>query len=178
MIGLRSYYRTHKGTPDWPEVIYTVYKMLGAIGRDRLLYTDRHRGGPMSRIFLPLTLFLFPLVQAETNPYMLLQKPALSHTQIVFSYAGDLWSVPREGGDAVRLTSGAGTETDPAFSPDGNHIDFTGEYDGNVVVFVVPAGGCVPNRLTWHPAPDRVLVLTTDGKHIIFSSTRTAYTRI
>ena len=113
---------------------------------------------------------------AEDGP-LLLQKPALSKTHIVFAFAGDLWSVPREGGDAVRLTSGSGNETDPAFSPDGTRIAFTGEYDGNVDVFVVPASGGVPKRLTWHPAADRVLGWTPDGKRIIFSSSRTAYSR-
>jgi tricorn protease len=108
---------------------------------------------------------------------LLLQKPTLSKTQLVFVYAGDLWSVPRDGGDAVRITSGAGSETDPAFSPDGTRIAFTGEYDGNVDVFVMPAAGGVPKRLTWHPAPDRVLGWTPDGKSIIFTSTRTSYSR-
>src|SRR5260370_3797860 len=108
---------------------------------------------------------------------LLLQKPTLSKTDIVFAYAGDLWSVPREGGDAVRLTNGSGNETDPAFSPDGTRIAFTGEYDGNVDVFVVPASGGVPKRLTWHPAPDRVLGWTPDGKRIVFSSPRAAYSR-
>src|SRR5690348_16292740 len=89
---------------------------------------------------------------ADDEP-LLLQKPTLNKTHIVFVYAGDLWSVPRTGGDAVRLTSGPGVETDPAFSPDGTQIAFTGEYDGNVDVFVVPAAGGVPRRLTWHPAP-------------------------
>jgi tricorn protease len=108
---------------------------------------------------------------------LLLQKPTINKTHIVFVYAGDLWSVPRDGGDAVRITSGAGTETDPAFSPDGARIAFTGEYDGNVDVFVAPASGGVPKRLTWHPAPDRVLGWTPDGKNIIFTSTRSAYSR-
>src|ERR1043166_9381640 len=108
---------------------------------------------------------------------LLLRKPALSKTHIVFVYAGDLWSVPRAGGDAVRVTSGAGSETDPAFSPDGSRIAFTGEYDGNVDVFVMPASGGVPKRLTWHPAPDRVLGWTPDGKRILFGSPRTAYSR-
>jgi tricorn protease len=108
---------------------------------------------------------------------LLLQKPTLNKTHIVFVYAGDLWSVSRDGGDAVRITSGAGNETDPAFSPDGARIAFTGEYDGNVDVFVVPASGGVPKRLTWHPAPDRVLGWTPDGKNIIFTSTRSAYSR-
>jgi tricorn protease len=108
---------------------------------------------------------------------LLLQKPTLSGTHIVFVYAGDLWSVPRAGGDAVRLTSGTGNETDPEFSPDGTRIAFTGEYDGNVDAFVIPASGGVPKRLTWHPAPDRVLGWTPDGKRVVFSSTRTAYSR-
>ncbi len=113
---------------------------------------------------------------ADDSP-LLVQKPTLSKTHIVFAYAGDLWSVPRQGGDAVRLTSGSGNKTDPAFSPDGTRLAFTGEYDGNVDVFVVPAGGGVPKRLTWHPAPDRVLGWTPDGKRVIFSSPRTAYSR-
>jgi tricorn protease len=124
-----------------------------------------------------LALVAFVAVGIADDSPLLVQKPTLSQTHIVFAYAGDLWSVPKQGGDAVRLTSGIGTETDPAFSPDGTRIAFTGEYDGNVDVFVVPAGGGVPKRLTWHPAPDRVLGWTPDGKRVIFSSPRTAYSR-
>src|SRR5215471_20293649 len=105
------------------------------------------------------------------------QKPAMSKTDIVFSYAGDLWRVPRDGGVATRLTSGAGFETEATFSPDGKTLAFTGEYDGNVDVFVMPVTGGVPKRLTWHPAADRVVGWTPDGKRIIFSSSRTAYSR-
>ena len=105
---------------------------------------------------------------------LLLQKPVLSKTHIVFVFAGDLWSVPRSGGNAVRLTSGEGNETNPAFSPDGTQIAFTGEYDGNVDVFVMPALGGVPKRLTWHPSADSVMGWTRDGKRILFSSPRTA----
>jgi len=115
-------------------------------------------------------------IAAAEEP-LLLQKPTLNKSHIVFAYAGDLWRVPREGGEAVRLTSGAGIETDPAFSPDGTQIAFTGEYDGNIDVFVVPAAGGVPKRLTWHPAPDRAVGWTPDGKKIIFTSPRTAYSR-
>ena len=122
--------------------------------------------------FLALT-----AIGAAADEPLLLQKPTLSKTHIVFAYAGDLWSVAREGGAAARLTSGAGTETDPAFSPDGTRIAFTGEYDGNVDVFVIPAAGGVPKRLTWHPAADRVLGWTPDGKRILFGSARTAYSR-
>ena len=124
-----------------------------------------------------LALVAFAAIGIADDSPLLVQKPTLSKTHIVFTYAGDLWSVPRQGGDAVRLTSGSGNETDPAFSPDGTRIAFTGEYDGNVDVFVLPAGGGVPKRLTWHPAPDWVLGWTPDGKRVIFSSPRTAYSR-
>ena len=84
----------------------------------------------------------------------LLQHPALSKDHIVFVYAGDLWSVDRNGGVASRLTVGVGVETAPAFSPDGSTIAFTGEYDGNVDVFTMPASGGVPHRVTYHPGAD------------------------
>src|SRR6185369_11143438 len=126
---------------------------------------------------LVLAFFATLAIAAAADEPLLLQKPALSKTHIVFAYAGDLWNVPRDGGDAVRLTSGAGSETDPAFSPDGTRIAFTGEYDGNVDVFVIPSGGGVPKRLTWHPAPDRVMGWTPDSKRVIFTSPRTAYSR-
>lgn len=106
---------------------------------------------------------------------LLLRHPTINRTHIVFSFANDLWSVGREGGDAVRLTTGAGVESDPVFSPDGSQIAFTGEYDGNIDVFVMPASGGTPKRLTYHPAPDRVVGWTPDGKNIIFSSGRTSY---
>ena len=107
----------------------------------------------------------------------LLQKPAMNKTEIVFSYAGDLWSVPRQGGVATRLTAGAGMETEAAFSPDGNTIAFTGEYDGNIDVFSMPASGGVPKRATYHPDADRVVGWTPDGKRILFRSNRLSYSR-
>src|SRR2546427_7477962 len=95
-----------------------------------------------------------PVLGAEAAMHPL-EKPSMNKTEIVFSYAGDLWSVSRQGGLANRLTSGTGVETEPAFSPDGNTIAFTGEYDGNIDVFTVPVAGGVPKRVTYHPDPDR-----------------------
>ena len=74
-----------------------------------------------------LGLFLSPVLRGQTDPPLLLRFPTVSKTQIAFNYAGDLWIVGREGGDARRLTSGTGVETVPAFSPDGTLIAFTGE---------------------------------------------------
>lgn len=125
----------------------------------------------MLRSVLSLSLLLVAVTFAGGGP-LLLRKPALSKTQIVFSYAGDLWSVPRDGGEAKRLTTGAGEETDPVFSPDGTMIAFTGEYDGNQDLFVIPSSGGVPKRLTWHPSPDVPVGWTPDGKHILFVSSR------
>lgn len=106
---------------------------------------------------------------------LLLRHPTISRTQIVFTFANDLWRVARDGGDAIRLTTGLGAETDPVFSPDGLQIAFTGEYDGNIDAFVMPAAGGTPSRLTYHPAPDRVVGWTPDGKQVVFSSARSSY---
>ena len=113
---------------------------------------------------------------AQTAP-VLAQQPVLSATQVVFVFAGDLWSVPRAGGEARRLTAGAGVESNPTFSPNGEWIAFTGQYDGNTDVFVMPAQGGVPKRLTWHPDADTAIGWAPDGKRVLFSSTRTSYSR-
>jgi len=115
------------------------------------------------------------LVLGQAERPLLLRHPTLSRTQIVFSFAGDLWIVPRDGGDARRLTSGVGVESDPFFSPDGTEVAFTGEYDGNEDVYVIPAAGGVPKRLTYHPGTDTVTGWTPDGKNVTFISTRASY---
>jgi len=110
------------------------------------------------------------LLPAQSDPPLLLRFPTVSKSQIVFNYAGDLWAVSRNGGEARRLTAGIGIETLPYFSPDGTMIAFTGEYDGNRDVYVVAATGGVPRRLTYHPADEFVAGWTPDGKRIVFSS--------
>jgi tricorn protease len=128
----------------------------------------------MRRVLI-LSVLLSSLCFAATPT--LFRDPAVSQTQIVFHYAGDLWIVPREGGAAQRLTSGPGLEMRPYFSPDGKWIAFTGEYDGNIDVFVVAASGGVPRRLTWHPGPDNCVGWTPDGKGVIIRSGRESATR-
>ena len=105
---------------------------------------------------------------------LLAHSPTLSKTQVVFAYGGYLWSVPREGGDARQLTTG-GHEGAPVFSPDGKWIAFTGQYDGNIDVFVIPAEGGEPKRLTWHPGADIADGWTPDGKKVLFHSNRESY---
>ena len=110
---------------------------------------------------------------ADESP-LLVHAPTLSKTQIVFVYGGYLWSVPRDGGEARQLTTG-GHETHPIFSPDGKWIAFSGQYDGNIDAFVMPAEGGTPRRLTWHPGPDVVRGWTPDSKRVLFDSAREAY---
>jgi tricorn protease len=105
---------------------------------------------------------------------LLLQGPTLSRTEIVFGYGGYLWSVPRDGGAARHLTTG-GHESNPVFSPDGNWIAFSANYDGNRDVYVMPAAGGEPKRLTWYPGQDGALGWTPDGKRVLFLSDRDAY---
>ena len=100
----------------------------------------------------------------------MLQHPSLSRTQIAFDYAGEIWVVGREGGDARRLVTGQLINSRPVFSPDGSQIAFTGVYDYNADVYVVPATGGEPRRLTHHPAGDEALGWTPDGTKVLFRS--------
>ncbi|BAV10074.1 tricorn protease [Filimonas lacunae] len=96
----------------------------------------------------------------------------VSETQIVFTYANDIWLIPKEGGQAIKITSPPGVESFPKFSPDGKTLAFTGNYDGNKDVYVLPVSGGVPLRLTQHGYTDRVVDWTPDGKKVIFASIR------
>src|SRR5262245_30696690 len=126
----------------------------------------------------PFVAFLLvPVLAHAADPPLLLQRPAVSAKQVVFSYAGDLWVVSREGGDARRLTAGTGLESYPVFSPDGEQVAFAGEYEGNLDVYVVPAAGGVPTRITHHPYPDVPVGWTADGRNVLFRSPRDSYAR-
>ena len=128
----------------------------------------------MRTIFVFLA-FIPVLAAAESK--LLLRQPALGKSQIVFSYAGDLWTVPREGGRAARLTTGAGIESNPVFSPDGVQVAFSAEYEGNTDVYTVSAEGGVPKRITFHPAAEIPVAWTPDGSKILFRSNAESYSR-
>lgn len=117
----------------------------------------------------------------------LLRFPAIYGDQVVFSYGGDLYSVSSNGGMARKLTTHNGYEMFPHFSPDGRLIAFTGQYDGNTEVFVIPARGGVPKRLTFTATLGRddigdrmgpnniVMGWTPDGKEIIYRSRKQSF---
>ncbi len=99
----------------------------------------------------------------------MLRFPDVSADKIVFSYAGDLWTVSRDGGVATPLASPPGSVSFPRFSPDGKTIAFEGNYDGNQDVYSIPVEGGIPTRMTYHPASESVCDWTHDGR-IIFST--------
>ena len=115
--------------------------------------------------------FLLLTVGLGAQGTQLLRQPTVSSSSIVFVYANDLWKVPVSGGEAIRLTSNEGYEFSPHFSPDEKWIAFTAEYDGNYDVYVIPAEGGSPKRLTWHSSSDVVQGWTPSGD-IMFRSSR------
>jgi tricorn protease len=117
------------------------------------------------------------VAQAQTTSAQtrLLRMPTVSATQIAFAYANNIWTVPRAGGSARRLTSFQGQALNPHFSPDGKWIAFSGDYAGNLDVYVVAAEGGEPRRLTWHPGGDLVQGWTADGSAVLFSSGRATW---
>ena len=142
------------------------------------------------RIYLGCFCFLTILVcalgllspaMAQTKP---LRFPDIYGDKVVFSYAGDLWVASINGGAARRLTAHPGVEYFARFSPDGKWIAFTGQYDGDEQVYVIPAEGGEPRQLTFYPArgplpprwgyDNQVYGWTPDGKSIFFRSMRDA----
>lgn len=112
----------------------------------------------------------------------LLRFPDIHGDQVVFTYAGDLWTAPAEGGTATRLTAHPGLELFAKFSPDGEWIAFTGQYDGGEQVYVMPSAGGVPRQLTYYPAKgplpprwgydNQVYGWSPDGSQVLFRSLR------
>ncbi len=112
-------------------------------------------------------------LQAADDPQTrLLRQPAVSKDHLAFVYAGDIWISDRDGGHPVQLTSHPASEYAPHFSPDGQWIAFSANYDNNTDVYVMPISGGQPRRLTWHPAADVVTGWTPDGKSVLFVSNR------
>jgi len=119
------------------------------------------------------------LTAAQTK---LLRFPDVHGDKVVFTYGGDLWTASTAGGMATRLTSHPGMELFAKFSPDGKWIAFTGQYDGDEQVYVIPVTGGVPRQLTFYPArgpltprwgyDNQVYGWSPDGKSVLFRSLR------
>ena len=140
---------------------------------------------PPAAALIALLAFLALAPGAQADDFTctkLLRYPDISSDAVVFVYAGDLWRAPLAGGQAARLTAHEGLELFPKFSPDGKWIAFTGQYDGDEQVYVIPAEGGVPKQLTYYPNPQpsaprrgydaQVMGWTADGRQILFRSGR------
>jgi tricorn protease len=138
------------------------------------------------KLFLFALIILPFLVQAQEEA-RLLRFPAVHGDQVVFTYAGDLYTVARAGGMARKLTNHEGFEMFARFSPDGKQLAFTAQYDGNTEVYVMPSEGGVPVRLTYTATLGRddisdrmgpnniVMTWTPDGKSIIYRSRKQTF---
>jgi tricorn protease len=147
-----------------------------------------HRQNRVALSILFVAAFLFVTIGAlnsQEQEGRLLRFPDIYKDRIVFSYGGDLWLLPSAGGVARRITTHPGLELFPKFSPDGEKIAFTGQYDGNFNVYVIPSEGGEPKQITFLPDPiqlpermgpnNEVITWMPDGKSIVFLSRRDTF---
>jgi tricorn protease len=132
---------------------------------------------------LALTLLAIPCLAADpvlgdpdSQDMRLLRSPDIHGNVVAFSYGGDLWTVSADGGIATRLTAATGYLSSPKFSPDGETIAFSGNYDGDHDVYTVAATGGEPVRMTWHPGFDQVIDWQPDGRSVRFLTRRASHT--
>ena len=140
----------------------------------------------MIRIFSFILFLLLPIIISAQTEARLLRFPAIHDNQIVFTYAGDLYTVSAKGGIARKITSHDGYEMFARFSPD-EQLAFTAQYDGNTEVYLMPSKGGVPKRLTYTATLSRddigdrmgpnniVLAWKHDNKTIAFRSRMKSY---
>lgn len=134
----------------------------------------------MKKLLVLTALVAGTVCSASAYEGRLLRFPSTNGNEVVFSYAGDLYKAPLSGGVAQHLTSHPGYEMFARFSPDGKEIAFTGQYDGSTEVYVMPAEGGTPKRVTYTATNSRdnladrmgpnnvVMGWTPDGKSIIY----------
>jgi tricorn protease len=132
---------------------------------------------------LAATAFFTVSAQKEAR---LLRFPTIHDNQLVFTYAGDLYSVSSQGGVARKITTDDGYEMFARFSPDGKQLAFTAQYDGNTEVYVMPASGGEPVRLTYtatlsrddisdRMGPNNITLTWKDNEHIVYRSRKQSF---
>lgn len=118
----------------------------------------------MSRIRLAALVAALCATSAGAGTNGFYRQPALHGEQVYLVAEGDLWRVGTQGGDAQRLTTHAGLESQPAVSPDGRWLAFTAQYDGGTEIYLMPVAGGPPKRLTWEGGGMRVWGFSAAGE--------------
>lgn len=137
-------------------------------------------------ILISITLAGMTMPLLSQDSLHLMRFPAIHNQLVVFSYAGDLYTIERKGGIARKLTSDAGYEMFAHISPDGKLIAFSAQYDGNTEVYVIPATGGAPKRLTFtatldrddisdRMGPNNIVLTWKDNETIIFRSRKKTF---
>ncbi len=145
---------------------------------DRAVWSGRSRAlaGTGVRLTLVASLALAVAGTATANVrFPRHPAPSPDGRLIAFSWQGDIWTVPAEGGLARRLTAHPGYDAYPRWSPDGTRIAFTSDRTGNNDVFVIPVAGGESVQLTFHDGTDRAEAFTADGSGVLFSTYRELY---
>ncbi|HUX07001.1 MAG TPA: peptidase S41, partial [Acidobacteriota bacterium] len=134
----------------------------------------RHSGRLIVFSAIAFLVLLAGLAAAEEDFAKLPRYPAPSPDgkTLAFSYQGDIWTVPVEGGRAMRLTVHEAYDYAPVWSPDGSEIAFSSDRFGNDDVYVIPSAGGAAERLTYMSAGDTACGWTPDGGAVIFASNR------
>ena len=157
-------------------------QFLAIVASDSTL--EPFTGGPMIRLISRLAVLVLTLAAsfpalasaqassapASSQPPLLLRNPSLNQDHIAFLYADDIWTVSREGGEAERLTSDGKVNEGPYYSPDGAWIAYSTRINGNSEVYVIPAAGGIPRRLTWHASGSYAAGWSPDGKDVLILS--------
>ncbi len=140
----------------------------------------------MKNIVLTLIFAVFSSLSFSQEEARLLRFPAIHNDQVVFTYAGDIYTVEKSGGVARKLTNHKGYEMFARFSPDGKYIAFTGQYDGNTEVYFIPAKGGSPERLTYtatlqrddiadRMGPNNIVMTWKNNNDIIYRSRKKSF---
>ncbi len=130
---------------------------------------------PTPSLLLPL--ILLAAGESQSPPASLLRYPDLGKDEIVFSFAGELWRVPKSGGEATPVAAPPSAAGFPKFSPDGSTIAFVGDYDGSRELYTIPTVGGVPFQVTHHPAGETLNEWTSDGRLLFTAGGMGVYPR-
>jgi len=141
----------------------------------------------MKKLIIIMLFMIYAAISYSQDEARLMRFPAIHGNQIVFSYAGDLYLVDRSGGSAKKITNDEnGSEMFARFSPDGKQIAFTGQYDGNTEIYLIPSQGGIPKRLTYtatldrddvadRMGPNNIVMTWRDNENIVFRSRKQTF---